>query len=547
MSLYPVENLRADKRGKEVNTLTRHRPLASVVLSLGLGIAVAQALGLNRLNVKLLWWLALSLLLVGLLFRSKTSTPWRVAFALLVVAFSGLVRYAQQRLPMDIYHQKAAYTRALSGVIENYPIRTRTGTRFVLKPDHDWGRVQVFYDHEGRAPLELHYGDHVRLSGSFQAPKAFEGFDYPAYLAYRGIWAVARVRKTEQIERTARGRGCGLMCWGERWRDVLFARIDAELSVPYRATFKALMFGTRTLLDARTQGLFRDAGVAHVLAVSGLHLGILLGLFVWLFRVGGTSTGWTYAALALLVFVYLLIVGFKVSLVRAALLFGFIALGRVLQARSWVISAQIDPLQGWSAAALLILFLNPQALFDVGFQLSFAATGSLLLFLPLLEPLLARTGLSARRTGTRRLLLKLKRAVASALWVSLAAQLGALPLVAFYFHKLYLGTLASNLLVIPWVTLVLWGGVAFVAALALPWQALIALLGRALERTLGGLSFTVYHLAAIPGMAFDVPGFSAGWVLAYFATLVVLALWLEQRTVHASSWALAADSASATS
>lgn len=497
-------------------------------------------LDFDRLQTRPLTWLLFVLFVTLVIFVLPRLRRWKPLFSatlLLLILFAlGMTRYAQQRLPMAIYQQKAEYTEAVAGIIDNYPTQTETHTRFLLKPDYDSGLIQVFYAHEDHAPPQFHVGDHLRLQGFFHAPEVLGEFDYPEYLAGRGIWAIARLSKRAQIEMLDTPARDPLRSWGEQTRNTLFAHIDAVLATPHNHTFKALMFGERAFLDESLEENFRDAGVAHVLAVSGLHLGILIALFWGLLRYLGFSATLTYLLIAVLVSLYLLLVGFKVSLIRAALLFGFLALGNVFKERGWLISVQIDPLQGWSAAALVILFVNPQALWDVGFQLSFAATGAILLALPLLFRLLdqrrfrSRPGLSMKM----RLIYAVKRAVVTSLLISLAAQLGALPIVAIHFHKLYVGALLSNLLVVPLVTLVLWNGMALLTVLSVSLAGVTALVGKSLAGLLALLSSMIAYLAVIPGMVFDVPAFPAGLVLGYFLVLIIAALELQRRFAQAS-------------
>jgi competence protein ComEC len=203
---------------------------------------------------------------------------------------------------------------------------------------------------------------------------------------------------------------------------------------------------------------FRDAGVAHVLAVSGLHLGIIIGLFWFILRRLHLSAGQIYLMLIPIVGFYLLLVGGRVSLVRAAILFGFLALGWVMSERGLILRRWADPYQGLSAAALAVLGWNPQALFDVSFQLSFSAT----------------LGIIAFASGFEELFIKIPfRWLRGLIVISLAAQLGVIPFIAWWFHRLYLLVVLANLVVIPLVTLVLWGGVAFlmIGLLHLPYLA----------------------------------------------------------------------------
>ncbi len=503
----------------------RHRPLVSIVLAFATGVVCVAALGWDR-TFALPLSVGVGTAALGLgaavAWLARRGRPGMATWGLLaLVLLLGGVRTAQDRLPIDSLQQGADALAVVVGTVVTYPIRTDFDTSFQLAPEGAPGRVAVFYEHARAAPVHVRYGDRVRLIGSFRAPEPFDGFDYPAYLARRDVWALAEVVAPGGLKRLERGGGWAPLRWGQALRDRLFARIETYVPSPHDATFKALLFGERAALPGETEANFRDAGVAHVLAVSGLHLGILIGLG-WLgLRRLGLSAGATYGVLAAFVLVYLLLTGFKVSLSRAALLFAFVALGSVLKERGWVWSARVDPLQGLSAAGLLILFVQPQALFDAGFQLSFAAAGSILLALPALEALMARWRLRRVPESMReRTKLAFGRFALALAFVSLAAQLGVWPLVALHFGRLYLGTLLANLVVVPAVTLLLWLGAAALLCFSLPVPPLAAGAGALLGAGLGGLTGAVEVLARVPGMVWDVSPPPVWLLLPYFAGLI---------------------------
>ena len=529
--------------------MTRHRPLVSVALGFGLGIWMAHHLALDRLHLGDLGWALAALFALGAagwvasrLLRRRSGIA--TALVLATVVALGTLRYAQDRLPIAIYHQKARYLEQAAGVVADYPSALETRTRFRLQLDHDAGFVEAFYLHPDHAPPPIHYGDRLLLRGGFQTPEPIGTFDYPEYLAAQGVWATATLTRPEQMVRLEAGQGHPVLRWGERVRDDLFSRIDAHLSAPQAAAFKALLFGERAALSEEIEQDFRDAGVAHVLAVSGLHLVVLMALFWNLLRGAGLTANLTYLLIAVLVGVYLLLVGFKASMVRAVLLFGFMAIANVFKERGWIISSQVDSLQGLSMAALVILFLQPQALFEVGFQLSFAATAAILLAAPLLAPLHRALGLcsTGKTTMPVRTWQALRRGVVTTLAVSLAAQLGVLPIIAAHFHQLYLGALLSNLWVVPLSTLVLWVSVGFVAALWAPGVA--AWIAPLQEWLLAALTTSVALLARLPGMSVQLPGFPLALVLPYFAVFVAGVVRLQRRVDHAGKRVRASASAS---
>jgi len=435
----------------------RRRPLVTAAFAFIAGIILGRYF---QNFFPLLTLGALSLIASWALQRVSSAA----AGAALIVAIIavGALLYTGSRLPAELLYLRSQSWDYIQGVVASYPAHGPERTSFLLKPRASPGYLQVFYFHRGGEPLRIDYGDELRLYGRVERPERLDGFDYREYLLQRRVWGTVGVWSRRELKLVARSRGNPLMALGYRVRERIFEFADRH--IPRQAgLFKALLFGERGYLEEEIEEEFRDAGVAHVLAVSGLHLGIIIGLF-WLVLREFLSAARIYLILIPIVLFYLLLVGGRVSLVRAAILFGFLALGVVLSERGLILRRWADPYQGLSAAALVILGWNPGALFDVSFQLSFSATLGIVAFAPRLEPLF-------RGVPTRFL--------RGLLAVSLAAQLGVVPTVAWWFHRLYLLVLPANLVVIPLVTLVLWGGVAFllIGLLHLPYLA--PYLGRA--------------------------------------------------------------------
>lgn len=193
------------------------------------------------------------------------------------------------------------------------------------------------------------------------------------------------------------------------------------LGLPVESAFllDALLLGHREGLTPELRQLYARVGASHVLALSGLHLGILFGLLnMWMLR--ALAHPWLrygLGALALLlVWGYALLTGFSPSLTRASVMMSLLLLSQM----------RLSGTSGWHAlgmAAAGLLFVAPSTLWNIGFQLSFASVAGIFLFYP---PLVAL------RPLPRGLLRWLGRACAA----SLAAQLGSLPLVVYYFHAL---------------------------------------------------------------------------------------------------------------
>ena len=199
----------------------------------------------------------------------------------------------------------------------------------------------------------------------------------------------------------------------------------------------ALLLGQKSELNRETRKSYAQVGASHLLALSGMHLGILYGLMYLLFirRIRFSEWKWFWLPPILLtIWGYAFIAGMPVSLVRASIMFSLATIATLAQ-------ADTPPMHILSLSALIILLFTPNALFQIGFQLSFIAVFFILaLYIPIRE-----------RLG-------LRNKIASLLMLSAVAQLGTAPLSIYYFHSLpLLGALVSIIL-IPLTTIIIYLG-----------------------------------------------------------------------------------------
>ena len=429
---------------------------------------------------------------------------------LLTIVSLGALMYTNSRLPAQALYSKVARMKSVEGTVVSYPLNKADRSAFVFKPTDEIAYLQVFYYHRDSPDwLRVNYGDVLKLTGRFQIPWEFEDFNYREYLLQRDIWSVVTVREGGQIERLDENKGNPILRWGYRAREFLFALIDKYISAPEAGLLKGLLFGERAYLSKEIEESFRDAGVMHVLAVSGMNLGMIFVIFWWALRLFKVPHTKIYLIALPVVLFYLLMVGFEVSLWRATLIFLFVALGLVVAERGLILKSWADLFQALSAAALVILVFQPQALFDVSFQLSFAATASIIFFLPPIQKLLERweaekDSLKSKSQKSQVsdtvldwIIRRSRRWLVISLAVSIAAQLGVMPILAYSFNRVYLLSLFANLVVVPLVTLALWGGI-FVLVLGALVSEVASLLGGLEGWLLSVLSVIVDLFAGLP-------------------------------------------------
>jgi len=380
------------------------------------------------------------------------------------------------------------------------------------------------------------YGDRLRLTGDVSLSDAFDGFDYPAYLARRNVFATMRVASAAEglVAGTA---GFSIPRAGDLLRQRVLARLRAVLSPTQAALAQGLLLGDRTALGDELTAAFERTGMMHVLAVSGLHLGIVLAGAWFALRWIGLRPAWTFPLVGILVAAVLWIVGPRVSLIRASLLFAFLALGSVLADLGRVLRRTVRPINGLGFAALVILALHPNDLFDAGFQLSFGATVGILLAVHPAVVVACRRWAGSLGAATH-LPPRLFSFILSILIVSAAAQAGAAPVVAWHFGTFHPWALLANLVVIPLVTLALWLGLAAVLLSGTPIGALAATpFGWAIE----GFLWVIRGVDALPGVACPASRFLALWLAGASAFVLAVITIYRARIESAATLPLDGD------
>lgn len=296
-----------------------------------------------------------------------------------------------------------------------------------------------------------------------------------------------------------------------QWREKLTLQYASHLEGRELAIVSALTLGDKSLLDSDTREIYADSGVSHVLALSGLHLGILFFIYQSLVLRPFTRHRSIYIPLSviglLLLWSFTLIAGLPLSLIRAAVMFS------LLQAVGWM-RRKGNSMSHLIVAAWLILLFDPQALFDVGFQLSFTSVLSILILMPRIPvPAIAR-----RRYWAR--------ALYNLPMVSLCAQIGTAPLVAYHFHQLPTYGIIANFIAVPMAYLVLGAVVLFFIV-----PFLQGPLGALLSAVVGTANHLLSAISEWPGATIHAMP-TATTVACLYSLLFLLLLWHARKRVR---------------
>lgn len=381
----------------------------------------------------------------------------------------------------------------------------------------------LFYFPKDTAAVCLRQGDellvHTRLAPPTNNGNPYE-FDYVRYLRHRGVAGTAYVAAGhwqvtgQHAARTFRQRAL------EYREKVLSLYRDLGFKGDELAVLSALTVGDKEELSDDIRETYSVTGAAHVLALSGLHIGFIYALFLFLFtplwRRWRVLKPLLLGLLVLFLWGFAFFTGLSTSVVRAVLMFSLCALAGLQSEKAWSMNTM------W-VAAFLMLLCHPVWLYDVGFQLSFAAVAAILLIQPRLYALWKVEN-------------RLLRYGWGLVTVSVAAQVGTAPLVMFYFSRFSTHFLLTNLCVLPLVSLILYAAVLLLLLTPFPFlQSVWAVVVEGLVHTQNAVLRWIEHLpfSSIDGIWID------GWeVLLLFLFIGLLGCAMRRRTYRNVSLAL---------
>ena len=286
-----------------------------------------------------------------------------------------------------------------------------------------------------------HFGKSLMICGppqKIQPPKNPDEFDYQKYMHIKGISHQHFIKPGRYFEIDQGVGKSSLKGLTLRIRDHITRILDKAIKDSNtKAIMLALLTGQRDYIDNGNYNTFIQTGIIHVLAISGLHVGIIYIFLVFLFKPISRrkwSRFFSYSLKIIILIAFAFMTGLSPSVMRATLMFIIMIIGEMLNRNSHILNSVFS-------SFFLLLVINPLKLFDVGFQLSYSAVLGIILFQPLIYQLV-----------------KFRFIIPNWIWklisVSMAAQLGTLPFSIYYFKQFPTYFLLGNILAIPFVTLV---------------------------------------------------------------------------------------------
>ncbi len=288
------------------------------------------------------------------------------------------------------------------------------------------------------------YGDILKVRSKLQLPsRAMNtgGFDYNNYLKSKGIYVIGFV-SPHQIEKIGEiNEVKSMIDFSFFTRLKIVQMINELLPTEEAALLKGMLVGDRTSFTEEMQEDFSRSGLSHLVAVSGLHVAILLMGLTYILHLLRINKKIINIICVVAIIFFIQIVGGTPSVLRA----GIMAIIFLLAS---LVNRQSDALTSLFISALLMLIYNPMFVFSVGFQLSFCATVSLIVFY---QPVYTRLSFLQDKL--------IHKKIYEILIASIVVQIGIIPLTAFYFNGLSIVSIGANLVVVPFVSIVLISGI----------------------------------------------------------------------------------------
>jgi len=391
----------------------------------------------------------------------------------------------------DVRDRYCLLTFSANGVIVNGEKEEVSGTALIRVP---------------RYPA-YHYGDVLKVTGALETPLQFEDFDYKSYLARQGIYSVIYYPGVEVVDR---GQGSKPLQWIYALRERLSASLARALPEPQGSLAQAILLGLRGNIPDYVYEAFSRTGTAHLLAISGLHISIIIAMLLSLgiLFFGRQRSIYIWLTLAL-TWLYAMLAGMHPPIIRAAIMGSLFLIAEFLgRQRSAIIALAF--------AAAVMVGIQSYLLWSVSFQLSFLAMAGLVIIYPYFQTW-GRKGV-ASLFGAKDKIVAVGTMITDGFAATLAAILAVGPLIAYNFGIFSLVSLPATFFSLPALPFII------VTAALVAFTGLFAMLA---AQILGWLSwlflsylvFVVQGFDALPYSSLEVATVSTWYIWGYYVIL----------------------------
>lgn len=445
------------------NTL-RENVLVRILACVIIGILLSETLMsiLNYLVVTSIFFVSISLLLIFILyFLNKKNVTFHTLNGVLIYTISTLVfiiiHYNNQEINHVSYHraiQDSLITleikddRQLKNSFSSYPTE-------IIFENKSVGKINLNVDSSIRI---LNFSDRVILKNKIRNIRKQEwpgSFNYENYLKKNHIYHQLKINE-DDIVRIEKRNANFILKFSHESRNKLIALLKKNISeVSVFELSAALLLGYRADLDKEVMNTFSKTGTIHIISVSGLHVGIIFFVLQWLVRKTRIVKNKVIESVILIgsIWMYSIITGLPPSVCRCSTMISFGIIARMIDQRT----SAFNMLAG---SALILLSIDSNMLFDIGFQLSYLAVTGILYLQKWIENLIY-----------------IKNKYLEQIWVltsvSIAAQLFTLPLCLYYFHQFPNYFIPANMIAIPLSSIALYTTILSIIVSPVKWLVII--------------------------------------------------------------------------
>ncbi|MBR6082193.1 MAG: ComEC family competence protein [Salinivirgaceae bacterium] len=381
---------------------------------------------------------------------------------------------------------------------------------------HDFDARIVATIMKDSAAAALKAGQTIKFSSridTLDMPKNPFGFNYSQYLQLNGVQGSIFLNPGEW--ELADGSVHGLRQHALNMRQMLVGLLEkAGLEGNELGLASTLVLGYKNNIDAEVKQAYMNAGAMHVLAVSGMHVGIVCSVLEMLMFVfgGRLASNFKRLVIVLLLWVYAFITGLSPSVLRATVMFSFLELGRLMRRDMSIYNTL-------AASAFLLLVINPDMLFKAGFQLSYAAVIGIVS----LQPRIVRLLPVNRRNKPLRWFWELTA-------VSIAAQISTFPFCLYYFERTPVYFWLSNVVVSPGAVLMI--GLTMLLLAVSPVPVLTKVIGVATTYAARAMNWAVMSISNFPFSTIENTYISVFQAVAIGVTILAALIWLRTRNCN---------------
>lgn len=427
--MCPVKNTSSDRKHYVF------RPL-SIILALYItGIIYGKFISINLI---LMFSIIILLSLISIISFAK---QWNITTALLflIIFLIGILNYNLNSNPIGANHIANYLEDKKLSIIctvlekEYYPNQEKISLKVkvsqIEKGDFSISAQGLILVNTYLDDCSYEYGDVLRIKGKLEKPtgqKNFGEFDYELYLARKKIFNYLNIWQEKDIQKIGEDNSNFLASFSLSAREKIKEITKQTLPSPYNYLLIGMLLGEKSFIPPYLKEIFIEAGIMHILAVSGLHVGIVAMALLALLSMLKLPKKLKLFSLILILIMYASITGFRPSVLRATIMFILLIGGKLInRSRNLNISLFF--------AAFLILLVNPLILYDAGFLLSFIVTFFIINLSPILQEVFSK------------IVVWIKNPLA----VSTAAWVGIFPLSAYFFSKVSIISIVSNIFIIP--------------------------------------------------------------------------------------------------